>query len=471
MKTAICVIIKDENDYLDEWLDYHLNLGIDEIFLYEDYGSKSHTDIVKPYGDRVHLNSIDVIFHTGNFNFTDDYKNGSLIQVKLFNWFPEVYRDKFDWVLFNDIDEFLIIKQPLHDLLKEYEDKPGILLHWRWYGASGHIKKPEGKVMDNYKKYVTSPFDYRWSHKSFVNLKKYIKWDNQIHKVDGGVYSLNKFGVHKAWINHYFTKSWEEWKTKILERGDVTPGNRNITHFFNLNVDMNSIKNELLLDVAIDNANKLGFNKNKHRGTKYLHFCWFGGNPLKEINIKCIDSWKKYISDDFIVCLWNEDSFDCSSTQFIKDAYQSKCWAFVSDYVRLWSVYNFGGVYLDTDIELLKPIDNLPTNFLAIEKETNYLSTGLGFGSKKGNKVIKEILNIYDNLRFNYYNRFDIMNPIILTDYFLERGYVKNLTKIHEFLGFTIYPDMYFCPKNYNTKEIDITDDSISIHHFQASWV
>ena len=254
MKTAICVIIKDENDYLDEWLDYHLNLGIDEIFLYEDYGSKSHEDIVKPYGDRVHLNSIDVIFRTGNFIFTDKYKTGSLNQEKLFDWFPEVYRDKFDWVLFNDIDEFLILKQPLHDLLKEYEDKPGILLHWRWYGASGHIKKPEGKVMDVFTKSSTTVFDYHWSYKSFVNLKKYVKWEKQIHKSNGAVFPLTEWGGYKAWINHYFTKSWEEWKTKILERGDTFPGHRKIAEFFHTNPDMLHLKDELLLEIGIDNT-------------------------------------------------------------------------------------------------------------------------------------------------------------------------------------------------------------------------
>jgi hypothetical protein len=103
MKTAICVIIKDEVDYLDEWLDYHLNLGIDEIFLYEDYGSLSHSTITEKYGDRVHLNSIDVLF-----NSDDPSKNvintGERTQLQLFDYFPKFYRNKFDWILFIDID-------------------------------------------------------------------------------------------------------------------------------------------------------------------------------------------------------------------------------------------------------------------------------------------------------------------------------------------------------------------------------
>ena len=248
MKTAICVIIKDEVDYLDEWLDYHLNLGIDEIFLYEDYGSRSHLDIVQPYGDKVHLNSIDIIF-----NSLDPDKNvintGERTQIQLFNYFPQMYKNDFDWILFNDLDEFLILKQPLHDLLKEYDDKPGILLKWRWYGANGHIKKPEGKVMDIYTKSVTSTFDYHWAYKSFMNCKNWTYWEKHLHKIYGAVFPLNEFGIHKAYLNHYFTKSWEEWKFKLLSRGDNFPGHRKINEFFHLNQDLLPIKEILLKEI------------------------------------------------------------------------------------------------------------------------------------------------------------------------------------------------------------------------------
>ena len=249
MKTCICVIIKDEEEYLDEWLSWHLNLGIDEIFLYEDYGSKSHLDIVKPYGDRVHLNSIDIIFQN-NFNMIRYYnQKGSIMQEKLFEWFPKMYKDEFDWILFNDLDEFLILKQPLHKLLEEYKDETAILLRWKWYGASGHINKPIGKVMDNYTKYVTTTFDYYLAYKSFMNCKNFKKWEKSIHKVDGAVFPLTYCGDHKAWLNHYFTKSWEEWKYKILERGDTFPGNRKIEQFFLLNKDMLPIKEQLMSEV------------------------------------------------------------------------------------------------------------------------------------------------------------------------------------------------------------------------------
>lgn len=466
MKTAICVIIKNENDYLDEWLNHHLNIGIDEIYLYEDYGSKSHLDIVKPYSEKVHLFSIDVIFDTN-----DNNRIGCVKQDKLFNWFPIKYKNLIDWVLFIDVDEFLMLKEPLHNILNEYQESPALLLKWKYYGANGYVKKPIGKVMNNFTHPSPSNLDYYWSHKSFVNLKKYTKWENSIHKVHGGIAPVTEWGEHKAWINHYFTKSWEEWKFKLLSRGDLGINNRKITQFFCINKDMLPLKNDLLLDIAIDNATKLGFNKNKEKGTKYLHFCWFGGNPFNEINKLCIESWKKYLSDNFIVCLWNESSFGVNDYKFTQVAYNEKYWAFVADYVRIWAIYHFGGVYLDTDVELLKPIDNLPTNFFAIEKEYDSIAMGLGYGAEKGNKVMGDLLNIYNTLTFDKNKKFEITSPTLTTEYFYKNGYCKNLIDVHEFLGFTIYPDKYFCPKNHKTQELNITNDTISIHHYHASWV
>jgi hypothetical protein len=248
MKTCICVIIKDEEEYLDEWISHHLQLGIDEIFLYEDYGSKSHSDIVKPYGDKVHLNSIDIIFNSSDPN-KNVINTGERMQIQLFNYFPQMYKNDFDWILFNDLDEFLILKQPLHELLEEYKDETAILLRWKWYGASGHINKPLGKVMDNYTKQITTTFDWGWQFKSFINCKKFQKWEKHLHKAEGAVFPLTEWGGHKAWINHYFTKSWEEWKIKILDRGDSFPGNRKIEHFFQLNKDLLPMKEILLKEI------------------------------------------------------------------------------------------------------------------------------------------------------------------------------------------------------------------------------
>lgn len=245
MKTCICVIIKDENDYLKEWLDYHLKIGIDEIYLYEDYNSQSHRSIVESYNKtRVHLFSIDVIYQKGFF-----YKD-RLRQEHLFIYFGKVYKKEFDWILFIDIDEFLILNEPLEKLLKDYEDKPAILLYWKYYGASNHIKKPLGKVMDNFINPIASSFDYGWKFKSFYNCKYDFIWEQRVHKIKGGVFPINEYGLHKAYLNHYFTKSWEEWKNKLLLRGDCSLGHRKIQQFFRLNPDLEELKEDLLKEIS-----------------------------------------------------------------------------------------------------------------------------------------------------------------------------------------------------------------------------
>ena len=112
---------------------------------------------------------------------------------------------------------------------------------------------------------------------------------------------------------------------------------------------------------------------------KIIHYCWFGGKPLPNTAIKCIRSWKKHCPDYEIHC-WNEKNFDINVCPYVKEAYEEKAWAFVSDYARLWIIYNYGGIYLDTDVELLKNIDNLLKYdvFMGFENK-QYVNTGVGF--------------------------------------------------------------------------------------------
>ena len=121
---------------------------------------------------------------------------------------------------------------------------------------------------------------------------------------------------------------------------------------------------------------------------KVIHYCWFGNNPLPFEVKKCIDSWKK-ICPDYEIKRWDETNFDVYQNDFIKSAYESKAWAFVSDYARLKIVYDEGGIYLDTDVELKKSLDELRKNegFFAIQQEGHYCATGLGFGAKKENEI------------------------------------------------------------------------------------
>ena len=120
---------------------------------------------------------------------------------------------------------------------------------------------------------------------------------------------------------------------------------------------------------------------------KKIHYCWFGGNELPDLAIKCIESWKKYCPD-YEIIEWNETNFDLECCDFVKEAYKAKKWAFVSDYARLKVVYDNGGIYLDTDVELVKSLDILLQEKCYFgEETTGYVATGLGFGAENGNRT------------------------------------------------------------------------------------
>lgn len=205
---------------------------------------------------------------------------------------------------------------------------------------------------------------------------------------------------------------------------------------------------------------------------KVIHYCWFGGNPLPEKVRSCIDSWRKFCPDYKIV-LWNEDNYDVRKNRYIEEAYQAGKWAFVSDYARLDVVYRYGGIYLDTDVELLNKIDFLlkETVFFAMEKQNFQIATGLGFGAEKGNATIKELMDIYESLSFvkedGSYNL--VACPRYTTDYFIEKGYIvkDDTQRIGESL---ILASEYFCPMDFRTGVIEKTNNTLGIHLYEASW-
>lgn len=228
----------------------------------------------------------------------------------------------------------------------------------------------------------------------------------------------------------------------------------------------------LNINIAIEEAKKYGFNQKIeiNEKTKYFHFCWFGNNKMSELHLKCLNSWKEYLSNDYVLCLWNENCFDVESHSFVKNAYDDECWAFVSDYVRLLVIYEFGGVYFDTDVELLKPIDDLPDNFFCLENGFNSIATGLGFGSLRKNELILGILKEYDIIKYRIKHKWMISCPKITTNYFFKLGYKTVYDKINYFKEFVIYPSEYFSPINFKTHEIKMTDNTYSIHHYANSW-
>lgn len=168
-------------------------------------------------------------------------------------------KGKYDWVAFIDVDEFIRLEKDLHELLNTYSNYDSIYLSWRIFGACGNINKPIGSVQESFttpelKVDFTKIVGTHWQHKSIVNLNKVTTIKNN-HSIcnginmDGG--TQGKPGIyHTAWIDHYFTKSWEEWCYRIFKRGDLVNGNRKLYQFFKVNPSLNALKNKLIAEVA-----------------------------------------------------------------------------------------------------------------------------------------------------------------------------------------------------------------------------
>lgn len=204
---------------------------------------------------------------------------------------------------------------------------------------------------------------------------------------------------------------------------------------------------------------------------KIIHYCWVGGGPLSDDVIHYIQTWKEKCSG-YQIIEWNSTNFDMNINPFVSEAYASKKWAFVSDYVRLYVLYNYGGIYLDTDVEVVKEFDKFLDNpaFIGFESKSR-LGTAI-IGSKKENPWIKHLLSYYDNKHFLEDGIMDMTpNPIIITDltvakYGLEQN--NSFQEIDDLL--VIYPQEYFSPKDVQTGIVSSTINTHTIHHFSASW-
>jgi len=203
---------------------------------------------------------------------------------------------------------------------------------------------------------------------------------------------------------------------------------------------------------------------------KKIHYCWFGRNPLPKDVKQCIKSWEKYCPD-YEIIRWDEDNFDINCHPFVKEAYEQKAWAFVSDYARLKVVYDNGGIYLDTDVELLKNLDFLLSNpaFIGVHQGVCLCTTGLGYGAEKGNIVVKKMLEKYDGVSLLKQNRDEIICPKLNSAVVEEMGY-KFTDEIVKLENITVYPPRYFDPLSLGNTENLLCDDSVSIHHYAATW-
>lgn len=205
---------------------------------------------------------------------------------------------------------------------------------------------------------------------------------------------------------------------------------------------------------------------------KIIHYCWFGGKRKPKLARKCIKSWKK-ILPEYQFKEWNEQNFDINCNQYVKEAYNAKKFAFVTDYVRLYALYTEGGIYMDTDVEVLKPLDQFLVHpaFSGYESNSD-ISTGI-MASEKGGKWVKDQLSHYDIARFLHPDgSFNLTTNVeVITQYMIPLGLRRDNT-YQDFPNLiTLYPSDVFCPKSWKTGEINLTENTHTIHHFAGSWL
>ena len=206
--------------------------------------------------------------------------------------------------------------------------------------------------------------------------------------------------------------------------------------------------------------------------SKYIHYCWFGGNPLPKLAKKCIESWKKYLPD-YEIIEWNESNVDLNACPFIKEAYENKKWAFVADYARTVAIYKMGGIYFDTDMLVTKPIDFLLDKETFLGLEDSFMVNSAVWGASKPKSYFsKKMLDFYQKQEhFDLNNMFKMSIPRIMTRILNTMGFDHTSNEIQELNhGITIYPREYFYPLSFNFKDNVFTENTCMIHYFDASW-
>lgn len=207
---------------------------------------------------------------------------------------------------------------------------------------------------------------------------------------------------------------------------------------------------------------------------KIIHYCWFGQNEMPKQYRQYIEGWKK-ICPDYEIIEWNEENYDVEQVAYTAQAAKAGKWSFVSDYLGFDVVYRYGGIYLDTDVELLQTLDHILENdaFFAIEENESgaEVAPGLGFGAKKNHPLLKQLRDMYNDLEFikadGSLNTVAI--PVYTTQLLGKIGF-KRQDKLQKLGDVTIYPTTYFAPMDFLTGQINLSPETISIHHYSALW-
>ena len=200
---------------------------------------------------------------------------------------------------------------------------------------------------------------------------------------------------------------------------------------------------------------------------KTIHYCWFGRGKQNDLIQKCISTWKDELPE-YKIILWNEDNFPVNKYPFAKQALHDKKWAFVSDVARLHALYYHGGIYMDTDVEVLKPLDQfLHHGFFSGYESERHVPTGI-MGAKKNNNYVKLLLDWYNDYTYGR-DFYEIANTRIITRITRLNCGLKVNGEQYQFSDCCYYPRDYFCPK-LDGNRWDITQNTCTIHHFTGLW-
>ena len=208
---------------------------------------------------------------------------------------------------------------------------------------------------------------------------------------------------------------------------------------------------------------------------KTIHYCWFGRGELTPLAKKCIASWRQFFPD-YEIKEWNEDNFDVNCIPYTADAYREGKYAFVSDYARFWVLYHFGGVYFDTDVEVIKPIDDVieAGAFMGFEQlgECPAVNPGLGLATEPESPLYLAVLDRFE--RMTFLTEKGSLNPYtmipMVTDLLKEMGLTGN-GSIEQVSGINIYPPDWFNPFDDATGRLRKTENTRTIHWFAKSWM
>ncbi len=211
---------------------------------------------------------------------------------------------------------------------------------------------------------------------------------------------------------------------------------------------------------------------------KVIHYCWFGRNPLPASAQKCIASWRKFLPD-YEIREWNEDNFDVNIIPYTAQAYQARKWAFVSDYARMWILYHHGGLYFDTDVEIIAPMDDIICRgaFMGIEVpgapgELPKVAPGLGLGVEPNHPIYRALLDHYATQQFMDAEGRILGGTVVThnTQVLAEHG-LQPTNDLQQVDGIWIYPIDYFNPLDDATGRLNKTANTRSIHWYSKTWV